>query len=215
MTLVSAYTVFSLDREEEARDTLVRIRRVPETDDRIRLELLEIKAAALFDKETTAVRYPDMAGFRLSYERYKSLFTVRHLNRRMIVACLLQIIQQFTGTIRHPTYKRTRLTVSRYQRNHLLCPSDLPKDWAVRKLDRSSRHRRCRSHQLLLYNPRHHVHGPLGSQESSLDRCHWNEHLSVHRGHHLRRLQGFSGRPSICRLGFGCVHLDLHFQLCL
>ncbi|KAH6887680.1 sugar transporter [Thelonectria olida] len=85
------------DREEEARETLVRIRRVPATDDRIRLELLEIKAAALFDKETTTARYPNMAGFRLSYERYKSLFTVRHLNRRMVVACLLQIIQQFTG----------------------------------------------------------------------------------------------------------------------
>ena len=30
-------------------------------------------------------------------ERYKSLLTVRHLNRRLIIACLMQFIQQFTG----------------------------------------------------------------------------------------------------------------------
>ncbi|KAH7155917.1 sugar transporter [Dactylonectria macrodidyma] len=86
------------DREEEARATLIRIRRVPATDDRIRLELLEIKAAALFDQETTAIMYPGIVSpFKLAFERYKSLFTVRHLNRRLIIACLLQIIQQFTG----------------------------------------------------------------------------------------------------------------------
>ncbi|KAH7122057.1 sugar transporter [Dactylonectria estremocensis] len=86
------------DREEEARATLIRIRRVPATDDRIRLELLEIKAAALFDQETTAVMYPGIVSpVKLAFERYKSLFTVRHLNRRLIIACLLQIIQQFTG----------------------------------------------------------------------------------------------------------------------
>ncbi|KAH7001016.1 sugar transporter [Ilyonectria destructans] len=86
------------DREEEARATLIRIRRVPATDDRIRLELLEIKAAAMFDQETTAAMYPGIESpVRIAFERYKSLFTVRHLNRRLVIACLLQIIQQFTG----------------------------------------------------------------------------------------------------------------------
>ncbi|KAK7418137.1 hypothetical protein QQX98_004112 [Neonectria punicea] len=86
------------DREEEARATLVRIRRVPATDNRIRLELLEIKAAALFDQETTAAMYPGIESrARIAFERYKSLFTVGHLRRRLVIACLLQVIQQFTG----------------------------------------------------------------------------------------------------------------------
>ncbi|TDZ36618.1 Sugar transport protein MST8 [Colletotrichum spinosum] len=86
------------DRESEARATLVRIRRVPGDGPRVQLELLEIKVAAEFDRETTATLYPDVTSrFRLTVERYKSLFTVRHLNRRLMIACLLQIIQQFTG----------------------------------------------------------------------------------------------------------------------
>ncbi|TEA12006.1 Sugar transport protein MST8 [Colletotrichum sidae] len=86
------------DRESEARATLLRIRRVPGDDPRVQLELLKIKVAAEFDRETTATLYPDVTSrFRLTVERYKSLFTVRHLNRRLMIACLLQIIQQFTG----------------------------------------------------------------------------------------------------------------------
>ncbi|KAL4900640.1 hypothetical protein BDW74DRAFT_188081 [Aspergillus multicolor] len=86
------------DREDEASSTLSRIRRVPQTDFRVQNEILEIKASALFDRETTASMYPGItSSARLSLERYKSLFVLRHLNRRMLIACLLQLIQQFTG----------------------------------------------------------------------------------------------------------------------
>ncbi|KAL3471388.1 general substrate transporter [Aspergillus californicus] len=86
------------DREEEALSTLSRIRRVPQTDHRIQTEILEIKASALFDKETIAATYPGItSSVRLSFESYKSLFVLRHLNRRLLIACLLQLIQQFTG----------------------------------------------------------------------------------------------------------------------
>ncbi|KAJ5650916.1 Major facilitator-type transporter ecdD [Penicillium longicatenatum] len=86
------------DREEEAEATLLRIRRVPDIDPRIRLELLEIKAAVQFDRETTSVLYPHaITSLQVTLERYKSLITVRHLNRRLFIACLMQFIQQFTG----------------------------------------------------------------------------------------------------------------------
>lgn len=86
------------DREEDALATLIRIRRVAPTDPRLRLELMEIKVAARFDHETTAEMYPGVTSrFQLTVERYKSLFVVRHLNRRLIIACALQVIQQFTG----------------------------------------------------------------------------------------------------------------------
>ncbi|KAJ0313357.1 hypothetical protein COL516b_000293 [Colletotrichum fioriniae] len=86
------------DREEDALATLVRIRRVPPTDARLKLELTEIKVAARFDIETTAELYPGVTSrLKLTLDRYKSLFVVRHLNRRLVIACLLQLIQQFTG----------------------------------------------------------------------------------------------------------------------
>ncbi|KAI8256519.1 hypothetical protein K4K53_007036 [Colletotrichum sp. SAR 10_77] len=86
------------DREEEALATLIRVRRVPSDDPRLRLELLEIMAAAQFDRETTKAMYPGVTSrLKLTIQRYKSLFVVRHLNRRLLIAALLQIIQQFTG----------------------------------------------------------------------------------------------------------------------
>ncbi|KAB8260194.1 sugar transporter [Aspergillus pseudonomiae] len=86
------------NREDEAISTLSRVRRVPRNDNRIIQEMLEIKASAMFDDETTAAMFPGVTSpIRLSYERYKSLFTFRHLNRRLLLACLLQLIQQFTG----------------------------------------------------------------------------------------------------------------------
>ncbi|KAL2818433.1 general substrate transporter [Aspergillus cavernicola] len=86
------------DREEEALSTLSRIRRVPQNDHRVQTEILEIKASALFDRETIAATYPGITSpVRLSFESYKSLFVLPHLNRRLVIACLLQLIQQFTG----------------------------------------------------------------------------------------------------------------------
>ncbi|KAI1289021.1 sugar transporter [Xylaria venustula] len=86
------------DRQDEARASLSRIRRVPESDHRIRLEMLEIQASALFDTETTAAMYPGITSpFGLLWRRYGSLFTIRHLNRRLFIACFIQFIQQFTG----------------------------------------------------------------------------------------------------------------------
>ncbi|KAF4628363.1 hypothetical protein G7Y89_g9789 [Cudoniella acicularis] len=85
-------------REEEAHSTLLRLRRVDSSDPRIRLELLEIKAACIFDQEVIEAKFPGITSrFVLATKQYKELFVVRHLNRRLLIACLLQIIQQFTG----------------------------------------------------------------------------------------------------------------------
>jgi sugar porter (SP) family MFS transporter len=85
-------------RGEEALKTLIRLRRVPEGDLRIHIEFLEIKSAAIFDQETVAAKYDtSKSKFSIAVQQYRELFVVRHLNRRMLIACLLQIIQQFTG----------------------------------------------------------------------------------------------------------------------
>lgn len=86
------------DREDEARKTLIRLRRVPEDDIRITMEILEIKAATIFERETVKELYgTSMSPFALNFQQYKDLFIVPHLRKRTAIACLLQIIQQFTG----------------------------------------------------------------------------------------------------------------------
>ncbi|KAJ6078597.1 hypothetical protein N7467_008350 [Penicillium canescens] len=90
--------LMKVDREDEARDVLCRLRRVPESDYRIRLELLEIKAATIFEQESRATKYPNSKGkLQVAMREYKDLFVLRHLNRRLFIACMLQFIQQFTG----------------------------------------------------------------------------------------------------------------------
>ncbi|KAK8164582.1 sugar transporter [Phyllosticta citrichinensis] len=85
-------------RNEEALETLCRLRRVGPEDPRVAAELMEIKVAATFDRENLAVRFPGITSpVKLALRQYAELFVVRHLNRRLIIACLLQIIQQFTG----------------------------------------------------------------------------------------------------------------------
>ncbi|CAG8976995.1 hypothetical protein HYALB_00012847 [Hymenoscyphus albidus] len=87
-----------LGREEETVSTLLRLRRVPTSDPRIRLEMLNIKAAVIFQQESTEARFPGVTSrFTLALNQYKELLLVRHLNRRLVIAYVLQIIQQFTG----------------------------------------------------------------------------------------------------------------------
>jgi hypothetical protein len=48
-------------REAEARKTLASLRDLPEDHELIELEFLEIKAQSLFEKRTTAERFPHLA----------------------------------------------------------------------------------------------------------------------------------------------------------
>ncbi|GME31737.1 sugar transporter [Neofusicoccum parvum] len=86
------------DREDEALATLCRLRRTTPADPRIRFEMMEIKVATAFDRESLAVRFPGVTSkFVLAVRQYQELFVVHHLSKRLMIACLLQIIQQFTG----------------------------------------------------------------------------------------------------------------------
>lgn len=52
----------------------------------------------MFDQETIVMKYGENAPrFSVAIREYCSLFTVPHLRKRTLIACLLQIIQQFTG----------------------------------------------------------------------------------------------------------------------
>lgn len=52
----------------------------------------------MFDQQTKNDKYDkDVSRFYIALNEYKELFTVGHLRKRTMVACLLQVIQQFTG----------------------------------------------------------------------------------------------------------------------
>jgi hypothetical protein len=63
---------------------------VDPSDWRLERELLEMKAATIFDREI-AEEHADAtkSNFRVALAQYTELFTVSHLNRRLMIACLL------------------------------------------------------------------------------------------------------------------------------
>ncbi|KAL1618805.1 hypothetical protein SLS56_010364 [Neofusicoccum ribis] len=99
----------AVDREDEALVTLCRLRRTTPADPRIRFEMMEIKVATAFDRESLAVRFPGVTSkFVLAVRQYQELFVVRHLSKRLMIACLLQIIQQFTGISKRTPYQQLK-----------------------------------------------------------------------------------------------------------
>jgi MFS family permease len=52
----------------------------------------------MFDEQRKIGKYGESASkFYTAFQEYKELFTVSHLRKRTMVACLLQVLQQFTG----------------------------------------------------------------------------------------------------------------------
>jgi len=89
--------------EEEARETLARLRGVPVHDPLIEVEFLEIKAQSLFEKRTTAEHFPGLSeptawnAFKLQFVAVASLFRTAPMFRRVAVATVTMFFQQWTG----------------------------------------------------------------------------------------------------------------------
>jgi len=90
-------------REAEARKTLALLRKLPEDNELIELEFLEIKAQSLFEKRTTAERFPHLSKptawniLKLQFVAVGSLFRTKPMFRRVIVATMTMTFQQWTG----------------------------------------------------------------------------------------------------------------------
>ncbi|KAG9658835.1 sugar transporter, partial [Aureobasidium melanogenum] len=80
------------DRDQEAVDALVRLRRLPAEDPLLNAEYLEIKAAVLFDRETEQ----EQIGQGGILAPWKVLFTP-NIFKRLAIGCFIMIFQQFTG----------------------------------------------------------------------------------------------------------------------
>ena len=90
-------------REAEARRNLSNLRNLPENHDLIELEFLEIKAQSIFEKRSTAEKWPHLVKltawntFKLQFVAIGSLFQSRGMFQRVIVATVTMFFQQFTG----------------------------------------------------------------------------------------------------------------------
>ena len=90
-------------REAEARKTLALLRKLPEDNELIEVEFLEIKAQSIFEKRTTAEHFPHLSKptawntLKLQFVAVGSLFRTKPMFRRVIVATLTMTFQQWTG----------------------------------------------------------------------------------------------------------------------
>ena len=92
-------------REAEARKVLSSLRGLSQDDALIELEFLEIKAQSIFEKRSTAEKWPHLVEltawntFKLQFVAIGSLFKTKPMFRRVIVATLTMFFQQFTGSM--------------------------------------------------------------------------------------------------------------------
>ncbi|KXT03881.1 hypothetical protein AC578_8958 [Pseudocercospora eumusae] len=91
------------DREVEARKTLASLRDLPQDHELIELEFLEIKAQSLFEKRSTAERFPELSDgsawstIKLQFIAVGSLFKTMPMFRRVALATVTMFFQQWTG----------------------------------------------------------------------------------------------------------------------
>ena len=79
-------------RDEEAKESISKLRRLPVTDPLVRAEYLEIKAAVMFDEETES----EVVGAGGILAPWKALFAP-NMFKRLILGCGMMVFQQFTG----------------------------------------------------------------------------------------------------------------------
>ncbi|KAG8213121.1 general substrate transporter [Butyriboletus roseoflavus] len=90
-------------RDDEALQVLSTARHLPPDSDLVQIEFLEIKAQYLFEKETSALKYPHYqdgsfsSDVKLAVNAYLSLFTTRALFYRVAIGSLTMFFQQWTG----------------------------------------------------------------------------------------------------------------------
>lgn len=87
-------------RNDEALQSLAKLRRLPETDERVQIEWRGIMAEVEFQKVLQDRLHPGKSGFKLELAQWKDLFTKKVI-RRTVVGCGCAFFQQFSGVSIH------------------------------------------------------------------------------------------------------------------
>lgn len=100
--------LLSKGRDEEALNVLAYVRNKSVDDEAIRIEFLEIKADAVFDREVAEQRYPQYMDrpLALQFAQVKSLFTTWPMFKRTAIACLMMFFQQVSRTAQDHDFER-------------------------------------------------------------------------------------------------------------
>ncbi|KAH7354878.1 general substrate transporter [Rhexocercosporidium sp. MPI-PUGE-AT-0058] len=90
-------------QEKECLAILSQLRRQPSTSELVQLEYLEIKAQHMFETETSIAKFPDYQSgsfsdnLKLGFYAYASLLTNKSLRKRVWVAVMVMVFQQWSG----------------------------------------------------------------------------------------------------------------------
>lgn len=92
------------DREEEALKTLANLRNLPEDHELVQIELLEIKAEVLFERQAFAKQFPSLANgssslIRREAAQYANIFRSKDSFKRVAIGSLVMFFQQWSGMI--------------------------------------------------------------------------------------------------------------------
>jgi hypothetical protein len=90
------------DREEEASRTLANLRNLPEDHELVRIELLEIKAEVIFERQVFAKQFPSLANgssgiLRREAAQYANIFRTKDSFKRVAIGSLVMFFQQWSG----------------------------------------------------------------------------------------------------------------------
>jgi MFS family permease len=87
-------------REDEALKTLADLRGLPEDHELVQVELLEIKAEVLFEREDFAKKFPNVKTdsiFRREIAQYVTIFRNKESFKRVALGSLVMFFQQWSG----------------------------------------------------------------------------------------------------------------------
>ncbi|KAG7666149.1 uncharacterized protein J8A68_000307 [[Candida] subhashii] len=90
-------------QEEKCLDVLAKLRGLDKNNDLIQMEYLEMKAQRIFEKELEVSAYPHLqdgstlSNFKIGFLKYKSMITHYPTFKRVSVACLIMMFQQWSG----------------------------------------------------------------------------------------------------------------------
>lgn len=90
------------DREEEASKTLAKLRNLPEDHELVQIELLEIKAEVIFERQAFAKQFPSLANgstgiFKREAAQYANIFRTKDSFKRVAIGSLVMFFQQWSG----------------------------------------------------------------------------------------------------------------------
>lgn len=92
----------NMGKEQQALETLAKLRNLPQDHPLVQIELLEIKSEVVFEQNAFAKRFPNLADnknsmFKREIAQYVNIFRSKDAFKRVGTAMLVMFFQQWSG----------------------------------------------------------------------------------------------------------------------